>query len=60
MVPFPACQAEARPEQPGDYFRVGLAQALLQHTGEQAVVAVPLPLLIQRQQEEVGVLELFE
>src|SRR5438067_12992187 len=44
----------------GEQVRVCLAEAKAQRLGEEVVVAVPGALIVERQQEEISLLELFQ
>ena len=48
------------PVQDRDQLGLGRGQFVPQHVREQMVVAVPLPLLVERQEEQVGPLQLAE
>ena len=58
---FPAEPAAGPPVEGGHRLGAGLAgQPGAQHVGEQVVVAVPDPLVVQRHQEQVGPLQLLQ
>ena len=46
--------------QPGDFCGMGCPQPGAQDLGEQRVIAVPAPLVVERDDQEVGALQLLE
>src|SRR3990172_5736056 len=55
LVPLGGAMMQFRPT-----FGPGLLQALAQEIGEETMVAIPMPVVVEREQEQVRALEVFE